>query len=70
MIGGYMSFQGINARARFHGTAIEELLPVTILPGDDRQEVPEGADLTCVPGSHPILEGLPAQWPYVLATTS
>lgn len=66
MIGGYMSFQGINARARFHGTAIEELLPVTILPGDDRQEVPEGANLTCVPGSHPILEGLPAQWPYVL----
>ena len=66
MIGGYMSFQGIQARARFHGTAIEEILPVSMLQGDDRQEIPEGADLTCTPNCHPILHGLPAQWPYIL----
>ena len=66
MIGGYMSFQGIQARARFKGTAIEEILPVSMAQGDDRQEVPEGADLTCVPDAHPILQGLPEQWPYIL----
>lgn len=66
MIGGYMSFQGIQARARFKGTAIEEILPVRMMQGDDRREIPEGADLTCIPDSHPILQGLPAQWPYIL----
>ena len=66
MIGGYMSFQGIQARARYKGSPIEELLPVLMLQGDDRKEIPEGADLVCQPDSHPILEGMPAQWPYVL----
>jgi uncharacterized membrane protein len=42
MVGGYLSFQGINGAARFHGTPVEEVLPVEILPYDDRVEVPEG----------------------------
>ena len=42
MVGGYYSFQGINGGARYHGTPIEEVLPVEILPYDDRVEVPEG----------------------------
>lgn len=66
MIGGYMTFQGINASARYHSTPIEEILPVSILPYDDRVEVPEGADLRCDPESHPVLKGFPAQWPYLL----
>ena len=42
MVGGYYSFQGINGGARYHGTPVEEVLPVEILPYDDRVEVPEG----------------------------
>ena len=42
MVGGYYSFQGINAGARYRGTPVEDVLPVTILPWDDRVEVPEG----------------------------
>ena len=42
MAGGYYSFQGINGGARYHGTPVEEVLPVEIMPYDDRVEVPEG----------------------------
>ena len=58
MVGGYYSFQGINAGARYRGTPVEEVLPVTILPWDDRVEVPEGFRAE-VRGSaaHPILAG-------------
>ncbi len=66
MIGGYMTYQGMDARGKWKESAIEEILPVALQYGDDRVEVPEGADLCCDPGSHPILEGLPAQWPYIL----
>ena len=32
MVGGYCSFQGINGGARYHGTPVEEVLPVEICP--------------------------------------
>src|SRR5579872_5023632 len=35
MFGGYYSFQGINGGARYHKTAVEEILPVNCLPYDD-----------------------------------
>jgi uncharacterized membrane protein len=38
MAGGYLSFQGIYGSARYHRTPIEEVLPVTLLPVDDRVE--------------------------------
>jgi uncharacterized membrane protein len=66
MIGGYMSFQGTGGSARYASTPIEEILPVSLLPYDDRVEVPDGADLRCEGGSHPLLEGLPDEWPYIL----
>ena len=66
MIGGYMTFQGMDAKGKWKDTHIEDILPVNFLPHDDRMEVPEGADLGCKPGSHPIVEGLPAEWPYIL----
>lgn len=65
MFGGYYSFQGINGGARFHKTAVEEVLPVEILPVDDRVEVPEGFDPRLV-ADHPILAGLPGPWPALL----
>ena len=42
MFGGYLSFQGINGVARYKNTPIEKILPVNILPYDDRVEAPEG----------------------------
>ena len=65
MIGGYLSFQGINGSARFRNTPVEEVLPVTCLPYDDRVEVPEGFTPKVV-ASHPLVEGLGTQWPHLL----
>ncbi len=39
-IGGYYSFQGIDGRARWRKTPIEDVLPVTCLAYDDRIEMP------------------------------
>ncbi|KQV01079.1 cytoplasmic protein [Mesorhizobium sp. Root695] len=67
MFGGYYSFQGINGGARYHKTPVEEVLPVSCLPVDDRVEVPEGyAPVVVGPQSHPILKGLGKDWPILL----
>ena len=42
MAGGYLSFAGFEGKAHYHGTAVEDVLPVDILPHDDRREVPQG----------------------------
>ena len=67
MIGGYFSFQGIDGRARWHRTPVEDALPVTCLPYDDRLEVPEGFRpvITADPAL-PILRGLHGEWPVLL----
>ncbi|MCC5947915.1 MAG: cytoplasmic protein [Nitriliruptoraceae bacterium] len=65
MVGGYMSFSGIEAKAGYHNTCIPELLPVDLLPYDDRVETPEG--VTPEPAlEHPILEGIEGPWPWFL----
>lgn len=66
MAGGYLSFQGFGAKANYHGTAVEMVLPVDILPYDDRVEAPEGQHGTTTPITHPITAGLDAQWPVLL----
>jgi uncharacterized membrane protein len=66
MIGGYFSFQGMNGGARYHGTPIEEVLPVEILPYDDRVEVPEGFVPVILERRHPILDGFRGAWPALL----
>ena len=63
MIGGYYSFQGINGGARYHKTAVEEVLPVDCLAFDDRVEVPEGFRPVLVKPEHEILAGLGGKWP-------
>ena len=67
MIGGYLTFQGIDGRGRWHRTPVEDCLPVTCLPYDDRLEAPEGFQ-PAVTGdaSHPILQGLGTDWPVLL----
>ncbi|WP_026783598.1 glutamine amidotransferase [Pleomorphomonas koreensis] len=67
MFGGYYSFQGINGGARYHKTAVEDVLPVVCLPYDDRVEVPEGfAAVVTGRTDHPILKGLGGDWPLLL----
>ena len=60
MIGGYLSFAGIDGKARYHGTLVEDALPVTISPADDRVETPEGVVPVVVRPDHPVMRGLPA----------
>jgi uncharacterized membrane protein len=68
MVGGYYSFQGINGGARYRNTAVEAVLPASIHPYDDRLELPEGVvpELGPGAGSHPILDGVPTDFPYLL----
>ena len=66
MVGGYLTFQGIDAKARYAGTPVEEALPVTLLPVDDRVEAPEGTIPVVRAADHPIVAGLPGEWPALL----
>ncbi|WP_110684991.1 glutamine amidotransferase [Salinicola aestuarinus] len=67
MMGGYFSFQGIDGKARWRKTPVEETLPVTCLPWDDRIEIPEGAVAEICEPDHPVMAGLPgSNWPPVL----
>ena len=66
MVGGYLSFQGIEGKANYRGTPIADVLPVEIQPGDDRVEAPEDAIPRLLAGSHPVTAGLPEEWPAIL----
>ncbi len=66
MIGGYFSFQGIDGRARWRRTPVEDVLPVTCLAFDDRVEIPEGAIPVISRPAHPIVKGIGGPWPPVL----
>lgn len=65
MIGGYLSFQGIEAKANYKDSPIEEILPVTLKRYDDRVEIPEGLYPEKVK-DHEILTGISAKWPMLL----
>lgn len=65
MAGGYTSFQGMDGSARYHGTPLEECLPVICLEHTDGLEAPEGLTPRVV-ASHPVLAQLPMEWPPVL----
>jgi len=62
MWGGYMSFMGIHGYAFYKNTPIEEILPVNLMPTDDRVEVPEGFIPRIINKNHPILNGIPDGW--------
>ena len=66
MIGGYMTFQGIDGKARYRETAVAEALPVVMEPGDDRREMPQGVQPAVRDADHPIAADLPAEWPALL----
>lgn len=66
MVGGYLTFQGIEGKARYAGTAIEDILPVTLSRYDDREENPQGITPIVADKSHPIVAGLEENWPVLL----
>lgn len=66
MVGGYLSFSGIDAKAAFRGTAVERVLPVTCQVGDDRVERPEGAHPQRTASDHQVVAGLEPSWPHLL----
>ena len=66
MVGGYMTFQGIEAKAQYAGTPVEEVLPVTLSRLDDRIECPQGVVPGIIDEDHPIVAELKSQWPVLL----
>ena len=66
MIGGYLSFSGFQARAAYRQTVLADVLPVELLPEDDRVELPAGARAEVLNAVHPALGGADGQWPLLL----
>jgi uncharacterized membrane protein len=66
MVGGYLTFQGIDAKGQYAGSAIEEALPVTLMRADDRVESPQGVQPAVTNTAHPMLRGVPGNWPALL----
>lgn len=66
MAGGYLSFQGFEGKAFFHGTPVEDVLPCVISSYDDRVEVPDGVEPKTVDDAHVIVSGVRGPWPALL----
>lgn len=66
MVGGYLSFQGFNGKARYKDSPIEDALPVTMQSYDDRVERSDGVTPVVADDSHPIVEETPEEWPALL----
>jgi uncharacterized membrane protein len=65
MVGGYLTFQGIQGKANYKGSPVEDVLPVVLQAGDDRREEPQGVTPTITEPAHPVLRGL-GEWPHFL----
>ena len=65
MVGGYLTFQGIQAKGNYKNSAVEEVLPIEFFAHDDRNEQPQGVAPTIVEAGHPVLAGL-SDWPRFL----
>jgi uncharacterized membrane protein len=65
MVGGYLTFQGIEGKAAYCGTPVDTVLPVALSATDDRQEHPEGVAPETVEATHPVSAGL-SDWPALL----
>jgi len=66
MVGGYLTFTGVDAKGFWRQTPVEDVLPVTMSPFDDRSEHPEGLVAEIVMQDHPVLAGVPRPWPALL----
>jgi uncharacterized membrane protein len=66
MVGGYLSFTGIDGRARYAQSPLAEVLPVEMLDYDDRVEVPEGVVPEVAAPGHEALGRASEPWPRLL----
>lgn len=66
MVGGYLSFSGVDAKANYANSPLAEVLPVQVLLTDDRDEHPEGAVVTVLDPGHVALGGVGSDWPALL----
>ncbi len=65
MVGGYMSFSGIEGKAKYGESPLADVLPVEVRSTDDRLERPEGVAPVSHP-DHPVIAGLDKVWPPLL----
>jgi uncharacterized membrane protein len=65
MIGGYLSFAGIEGKANYARTPLADVLPVEIEQADDRVEQPED-NVPRRGAEHEVTAGLPERWPLLL----
>ena len=67
MVGGYLSFQGIQAMANYRNTVLAEVLPVEMEIGDDREEKPAGTTPVVADPTHSVVRNLSeTEWPAIL----
>ncbi|WP_020618128.1 glutamine amidotransferase [Paenibacillus daejeonensis] len=64
MVGGYLTFMGIEGKANYKNTVLADVLPVVMMDGDDRVEMPSGISPVAA-GSHPLVDKL-GEWPRLL----
>lgn len=64
MVGGYLTFMGIEGKANYKNTVLADVLPVVMADGDDRVEMPGGFS-PAVSKPHPLIDELGA-WPRLL----
>ncbi len=66
MVGGYMTFSGIGGQGKWWASPVQDVLPVTLSPYDDRMEHCEGVSPVAENAAHPVLKGIPEAIPEVL----
>lgn len=66
IIGGYLSIMGFNGKALYKRTPVERALPVTMQTYDDRVERSDGVVPIKRDREHPVVDGLPEEWPALL----
>ncbi len=66
MVGGYMSFSGIEGKARYARSPLAAVLPVEVLDRDDRAERTAGVVPSVIDPDHAAVAGLGAEWPALL----
>lgn len=66
MIGGYLTFMGIEGKGNWRNSQLAEALPIEMLPYDDRVECPEGITPRVSLNNHPLLKDINHNWPIFL----
>lgn len=66
MVGGYLTFTGIEGKGCWKDTVVEACLPVRLQATDDRREHPEGVVGTIVEPGHPVMAGVEGPLPALL----